>query len=315
MTDRSRSAPKQETPASAASRVGKAKASFDAIRVDYPPQTAVMAALDEMRIAALGRSEHAPCGGAMLVAPHGCGKTESIVALRRILEASADEGCKPLLHVETAGAGTTDSLPTSILQALGAARPDIGTEKARWPRAIAEMRRCGVQIVVFDEFNRAARRPRMSRPIATAIREKIMDAGVAPVAFVGSEDAGSVLAQVPELMERLDDDIDLSPLRWDTRGDRALFLSFLVDLDQAVVNAGILACLSGLADEAIARSLWEASAGRVRRICKIVRAAMAAALHDGRASIDRNDLAEAVDSYCIPRGFCQSNPFAKQPVQ
>lgn len=315
MTDRSRSAPKQETPASAASRVGKAKASFDAIRVDYPPQTAVMAALDEMRIAALGRSEHAPCGGAMLVAPHGCGKTESIVALRRILEASADEGCKPLLHVETAGAGTTDSLPTSILQALGAARPDIGTEKARWPRAIAEMRRCGVQIVVFDEFNRAARRPRMSRPIATAIREKIMDAGVAPVAFVGSEDAGSVLAQVPELMERLDDDIDLSPLRWDTRGDRALFLSFLVDLDQAMVNAGILACLSALADEAIARSLWEASAGRVRRICKIVRAAMAAALHDGRAFIDRNDLAEAVDSYCIPRGFCQSNPFAKQPVQ
>lgn len=315
MTDRSRSAPKQETPASAASRVGKAKASFDAIRVDYPPQTAVMAALDEMRIAALGRSEHAPCGGAMLVAPHGCGKTESIVALRRILEASADEGCKPLLHVETAGAGTTDSLPTSILQALGAARPDIGTEKARWPRAIAEMRRCGVQIVVFDEFNRAARRPRMSRPIATAIREKIMDAGVAPVAFVGSEDAGSVLAQVPELMERLDDDIDLSPLRWDTRGDRALFLSFLVDLDQAMVNAGILACLSSLADEAIARSLWEASAGRVRRICKIVRAAMAAALHDGRAFIDRNDLAEAVDSYCIPRGFCQSNPFAKQPVQ
>jgi len=315
MTDRSRSAPKQETPASAASRVGKAKASFDAIRVDYPPQTAVMAALDEMRIAALGRSEHAPCGGAMLVAPHGCGKTESIVALRRILEASADEGCKPLLHAETAGAGTTDSLPTSILQALGAARPDIGTEKARWPRAIAEMRRCGVQIVVFDEFNRAARRPRMSRPIATAIREKIMDAGVAPVAFVGSEDAGSVLAQVPELMERLDDDIDLSPLRWDTRGDRALFLSFLVDLDQAMVNAGILACLSGLADEAIARSLWEASAGRVRRICKIVRAAMAAALHDGRAFIDRNDLAEAVDSYCIPRGFCQSNPFARQPVQ
>ena len=315
MTDRSRSAPKQETPASAASRVGKAKASFDAIRVDYPPQTAVMAALDEMRIAALGRSEHAPCGGAMLVAPHGCGKTESIVALRRILEASADEGCKPLLHVETAGAGTTDSLPTSILQALGAARPDIGTEKARWPRAIAEMRRCGVQIVVFDEFNRAARRPRMSRPIATAIREKIMDTGVAPVAFVGSEDAGSVLAQVPELMERLDDDIDLSPLRWDTRGDRALFLSFLVDLDQAMVNAGILACFSALADEAIARSLWEASAGRVRRICKIVRAAMAAALHDGRAFIDRNDLAEAVDSYCIPRGFCQSNPFAKQPVQ
>ncbi|RYF14675.1 MAG: hypothetical protein EOO77_14065, partial [Oxalobacteraceae bacterium] len=190
-----------------------------------------------------------------------------------------------------------------------------GTEKARWPRAIAEMQRCGVQILVFDEFNRAARRPRMSRSIATAIREKIMDAGIAPVAFVGSEDAGSVLAQVPELMERLDDDIDLSPLRWDTKGDRALFVSFLADLDDAMVDAGILACLSGLTHEGIARPLWEASAGRVRRICKIVRAAMAVALHDGRGSIDRNDLAEAVDSYCIPRDFCLSNPFLRQSGQ
>lgn len=299
----------RETIAGAASRVGSAKAKFDAIRVDYPPQTAVVAALDEMRIAALDRPKHAPCGGAMLVAPHGCGKTESILALRRILEASAGDGCKPLLHVETAGTGTTDSLPTSILQALGAARPDVGTEKARWPRAIAEMQRCGVQIVVFDEFNRAARRPRMSRPIATAIREKIMDAGIAPVAFVGSEDAGSVLAQVPELMERLDDDIDLSPLRWDTQGDRALFLNFLTDLDRAMVEIGILACPTGLGDNGIARPLWEASAGRVRRICKIVRAAMATALHDGRSSIDENDLAEAVDVYCIPRNFCQRNPF------
>jgi len=312
MIVRSSSAPEQESAASAAARVGKAKARFDTIRVDYPPQTAVVAALDEMRIAALGRPAHAPCGGAMLVAPHGCGKTESIVALRRLLEASADDGCKPLLHVETAGAGTTDSLPTSILQALGAARPDVGNEKARWPRAIAEMQRCGVQLVVFDEFNRAARRPRMSRPMATAIREKIMDTGIAPVAFVGSEDARSVLAQAPELMERLDDDIDLSPLRWDTKGDRTLFIAFLGDLDDAMVNAGMLACSSGLADEGTARPLWEASAGRVRRICKIVRAAMAVALHDGRASIDRNDLTEAVDSYCIPRDFCQSNPFARQ---
>ena len=52
MTDRSSPVLRQETPASAATRVGKAKASFDAIRVDYPPQTAVVAALDEMRIAA-----------------------------------------------------------------------------------------------------------------------------------------------------------------------------------------------------------------------------------------------------------------------
>lgn len=36
MTGRFSSAPEQETTASAATRVGKAKARFDAIRVDYP---------------------------------------------------------------------------------------------------------------------------------------------------------------------------------------------------------------------------------------------------------------------------------------
>jgi hypothetical protein len=171
------------------------------------------------------------------------------------------------------------------------------------------MRRLGVQLVVFDEFNRAARRPRMSRAIATAIRERIMDAGIAPVAFVGSEDAGSVLSQTPELMERLDGDIDLSPLDWAARGDRELFTTFLADLDEAMVDASLLACSSDLATDRVARPLWEASGGRVRRICKIVRHSLGQALHDRRGYIDRSDLEAAVDSYCIRQKFCARNPF------
>lgn len=248
----------------------------------------------------------------MLVAPHGCGKTEAVHFLRRRLEVSANANCVPLLYAEINVMGNTDSVPTSILQALGAARPDVGSERARWPRAIAEIQRCGVELIVFDEFNRAGRRASMSRQIATAIRERIMDAGIAPVAFVGSEDAGSVLSQVPELMERLDDDVDLSPLQWSAAGDRELFVTFVADLDQAMVEAGLVGCLAGLGGEEIARPLWEASAGRVRRICKIVRQAMGIALHEGQSAIQRQDLLDAVDAYCIPRNFCSSNPFRRE---
>ncbi|MCJ2183320.1 TniB family NTP-binding protein [Novosphingobium sp. 1949] len=299
----------EETHSQRVERVATAKARFDAIRVDYTPQTTAVATLDEVRIAAIGRPPGAPCGGAMMVAPHGCGKTQAVEALRLRLEACAAQGDLPLLHVEIDHAGTTDSVPTSILRALGAARPEAGSEKVRWSRAIAEAERCGVQLFVFDEFNRANRRPTMSRAIATAIRQRIMDAGIAPVAFVGSEDAGDVLGSAPELMERLDDEIDLLPMRWKMKSERALFIDFVSELDTAMVKEGLMARLSGLASERVAEPLWKASEGRLRRIAKIVRHAMGAALHDGRESIHVDDLAEAVDAYCIRRQFCTYNPF------
>lgn len=301
----------EETVSDAARRVGGAKAVFDTIRVGYSPQTAAIASLDEVRFAAKGRPPGAPCGGAMIVAPHGCGKTLAFKRFRDIAQQTATEGQMPVVLVEISTAGTTESVATSFLQALGVARPDVGNEKSRWLRVEQEARAKGVEIFGIDEFNRAARRPRMSRPIATVIRERIMDSGLAPVAFIGSEDAGTVLAQVPELVERLDDDIDLSPLGWDRKGDRELFVKFVADLDSAMVDEGIFACLSGLDDDVLAKPLWEASSGRVRRICKIVRAAMATALHDHRSMIDREDLAYAVDVYSLSRGHCQSNPFTK----
>lgn len=301
----------EETASEAARRVGSAKAIFDTIRVDYSPQISAIAALDEVRFAAKGRPPGAPCGGAMIVAPHGCGKTLAFKRFQDIAQAAAEDGQKPVVLVEISTAGTTESVATSFLQALGVARPDVGNEKARWLRVDQEARAKGVELFGIDEFNRAARRPRMSRPIATVIRERIMDSGLAPVAFIGSEDAGTVLAQVPELVERLDDDIDLSPLSWDRKGDRELFMRFVTDLDRAMVDAGVFGRPSGLGDDIIAKPLWEASSGRVRRICKIVRAAMAAALHDRRSMIERDDLAYAVDVYSLPRDHCHTNPFTR----
>ena len=297
------------TPSERAHMVGRAQAKFDAIRVDYPPQTSAMAILDEVRIAGLYREPDVPCGGAVIVAPYGAGKTEAIKGLKRIVEQNANEGQIPVLHVEIDGSGTTDSIPTSILTELGAAKPHAGSEKSRWTRAMDEIRHKGVELIVFDEFNRAARRPTMSGPIATMIRQKFVDASVVPIAIVGSEKSDTVLSQVPELKERLDDSADLTPMNWNSKGDQDLFLSYVDDLDRAMVEAGLLSCETGLASEKIARPLWEASDGRVRRIAKIVRHAMSTALRDGRQFIDREDLVDAVDRYIIGNGFASHNSF------
>lgn len=298
-----------QTPSERAHLVGRAQAKFDAIRVDYPPQTSAMAILDEVRIAGLYREPDIPCGGAMIVAPTGAGKTETIKGLRRILNSNATEGQIPLLHVEIDKAGTADSVPTSILKALGAARPEAGSEKTRWPRAIAEIVNRRVELIVFDEFDLAAKRPTMSGPIATGIRQQIMDAEIAPVVFVGSEAADTVFAQVPALRGRLDDSADLSPMLWSVPEDQNLFLKFVSNLDQAMVDANLVKCESGFAGDTFAHPLWQASGGRLRPICKIARHAMSSVIRESRDYISREDLALAVDTLPNNEKSCSRNPF------
>lgn len=298
-------------PAAAiAVRAGKAGAAFDKIRLDYPPQTAAFAGLLEVYHSAANRSPYRPCGGALLVAPYGSGKTVALQMLRDSAAEDAGAGTSPVLLVEMSTSGTVESLPTSILLALNQPRAEAGSEKARWARAIAEIERSHVCLVVFDEFNRASRRNTMSKPIVTTIREKIMDSGVAAVALVGSDEASIVLRSCPEMVQRLDDHIDLSPLDTLIPEDMADLKTFLGDLDSELASPKLLGGLSYLNDEDIAVKLCRATGGRIRGIMKIIRAAMLSALRDGRTAIDEADLYSATDIMAVRQNLVAVNPFA-----
>lgn len=287
----------------------EAIAAFDQIRVNYLPQTDAVAKLDQLRRAAKMRPPGASCGGMMVVAPTGCGKTQTIERYKRIAETDAEVGTRPVLVVVVPGECTTSITASAILEALGVARPNAGTEFVRWRRAVEEMTRQKVELVIFDEFNEASRRPTMSRPIATAIRQWIMDRGVAPVAFFGSEDAAKVLALVPELLRRLHGEADLSPMNWHSEGDRELFINFVGDLDAAMVERGIVDCKADLASEDIAHGLWRASNGHLREICGVIRSALEHAVRGGQRAIHKSDLAHAFCSYPGSNALNISNPF------
>ncbi len=293
--------------------IAEAKAAFDRIVLRYPPQEGAIEALDEVRRSYIGRREGAPCGGAMMIAPMGSGKTFAVEELATRVKADGDHptGAQPVLHVVMPTAGTTDSIPTAILSALGLPRPDLGRADLRWTKAIRGMRSAMVQLVVFDEFNRASRRPTMSRPIATTIREKIMDAGIAPIAIVGSEEAGTVLKACPELAERLDDRIPLQPLEWFADEDQAIFVRLLRDLDDAMIAAGLVDG-AGLSEEAVAAPLAGGCGGRIRSLMKIVRIALGLSMERGARTIDVVDLEEAVDRFAVAAGFIDRNPFSRK---
>lgn len=294
-----------------AQRVGRAKTVFDAIRLPYPLQEDAVSQMDEVRWAAKARDPSASCSGAVLIAPTGVGKSEACKALvrRAAAEVADGEDRIPVLHVSLAVDGTTGSVPTAILQALRDPRPDLGKEFVRWRKVIDRLKARSVEMILFDEFNRASRRPTMSAPIALSIREHLLDPGVCPVVIVGSESAGKVLENAPALLEVLDEQIDLDPLDWEDDGDKAMFREFLGELDARLVAEKLLRDASSLSGEDTAYRLWEASAGRVRRLMKIVRFALGTALHAGAPSLRHEHLGAGVQAYAVRAGYIDSNPF------
>lgn len=291
-------------------RIGKASAAFKKIVLDYPPMTAAIESLVELRIATEDREVGAPCAPVLLNAPIGTGKSMTLKMAAAQAAEGAPEGHIPLLVVQMPTAGTTESIPGAILKALRHPRPDKGRTEDKWLRAKSEMQRKGVVVVAFDEFNRAGRRPTMSQPIARSINEHIMEESIAAVAFVGTADAAVVLDQCPEILDRLDTEIDLSPLLWSIDEDRELFLQFVADLDVALVDQKLLNESSGLANEDVARSLCEASQGRLRPLIGIIRTAMTMCLREHGNFITHEHLRQSVNAYALRVGLIERNPFA-----
>ena len=302
-------APEDESPRDRSRRVGAAKRAFDEIRCDFPPHTDAAEDILSVMHAGEGRVPGSPCGGGFLVAPIGVGKSETLRMVEREANADAADGLRPALRIELSVRGTTDSVPQAILAAFGAKRPDAGTEPAQWDRAVEQMRRHHVGILLIDEFNRAARRPTMSSAIALSIQERIMDASVCPVVFAGSEKAGTVLRGAHAVHERLDDCIDLHPLLWERDADKELMREFLAELDDTMVDSGLLLTRSRLSEGDVPKLICRASAGKLRAIVKTIRTALVLVVQRGGGSITREDLAEGVQRYCIRQRLVKRNPF------
>ena len=188
--------------------------------------------------------------------------------------------------------GSVGSLATDILTALGAKRPSSLTPAKRWDRARQEIRYRKVSVVMFDEFQRAGRRPTISPIIAGKILD-IMDDGDCACAFIGKPEGKSIFKWCPDLMNRLDIPVHIPRMRWQTDGEE--FIEFANGFDQALVDAGITAIKSGFGDEDIAQLLMESSNGLIGQFSRIIETAVIAITRGGHDCITRHDLSNAVE--------------------
>lgn len=280
---------REELPSETAMRVGDVQGRFDEIRIVYEYQDDGVARLRQFAASQAVRQPGRPYDGAALIAEFGTGKSELLLKLAKVMATDARPGTTPVLLAEIPTNGSIDKVPNAILTALGDLRPDAGRPDFRWQKAIRRIREVEVRLLAVDELDRATTRPTMSKGIANVLREKIMDAGVAPIVFAGTSDAETLLLSCDALYDRLKVQIPLEPLDWDADGDKEVAREMLDAIDRRLQADRLTKGPSNL--KGMAEDLVHASDGRMRKLMAILRAGLGVAATRNARSIARTDLA------------------------
>lgn len=280
---------------------------FQKIYVDHPPHTALHGRW--YGLMSLGRATQGqPQKGIRTIALTGSGKTKAASTFVRRMHPPGSAGFPPVAHVALEKATTSKRLIGSLLQWYGDRHTHSGTEARLKERLYACFERFGTQLLIIDEVQHLNHRSGEKGDVTDTLK-RLLDDGVVPIAFLGTEEAEDLFARNLQLNGRLLPPCDLPPLRRDDPEDRRLFGEFLVKLDAAIVTEGLVPMEAGLGHRWVRACLAEISGGVIGRVCRVVGVALDIALRREAERIEVYDLALATDRWAIAQGFAKVNPF------
>jgi hypothetical protein len=320
-----------EPPSIRGARAARAIAIFKSIRVPHGPQNALVEALDLARMQALeirkqrSATRHIiPMPVLRTIAELGVGKTIGAQVLEAMHRRTDTR--RPVIIATLDTTGLQISIPQAILRALGeknwnyASKPSVA-----WDRAYKALDKHDVQLVIFDEMNRASRRPSMGEVIGGDLMD-MLSIGAAAVAFLGTNDANKVFNRVPALKDRMESPVGMKALDWHEPDEKAAFIDFLGEIDEAMLAHGIVTSKAGLADHVIvdpktaekddghekdtASLLWEVCRGRLRPLCLLLEEAVRLIHYDNEQLVITHEiLDQAVENHSIENEIINYNPF------
>lgn len=330
----------KEEPSVCTARAAVATADFNVIRVGYGPQNAFVGGMEgirlqavEIRSARIKTGLKIPMPVVRTIAELGVGETIGAERLEAMhIPTDPADGRRPVIIATLDTTGTQISVPQAILKALGkrnwnhAAKPAIA-----WERAHRALRDHDVQLIVFDEMNRAARRPSMGEVIGGDLMDMLLE-GDAAIAFLGTNEANKVFNRVPALKDRMKSPVILKPLEWYDDDEKAIFVEFLKMMDEAMADRGLVSKKAGLDDyvdhgtergsqgsgidnggKDTAKLLWEVCRGRLRPLCLLFEEGIRLIHYDNEHLVLTHEvLAQAVENHSIENGIIAYNPFLEE---
>ncbi|HEY0312261.1 MAG TPA: TniB family NTP-binding protein [Allosphingosinicella sp.] len=277
------------------------------IRSPYAPQEEMDETFEEMRVAApLLRMARMPQPCVRILAPSYSGKSVGARDFVRRTKAKLGETSTSVVYVKLDSEGSVGSIAADVLRALGEPRPESLTPDKRWARARRCLKAHKVDLLIFDEFQRAGRRVTIHPIIAMKILDILDDCDCA-IAFIGKLKAKAIFKTTEDLGNRLDTPVSIGRLRWITHSND--FMEFADAFDQALVDAGVISSKAGLGDPIIAQLLLESANGLIGQFSRIIETAIINITRAGHDSITRQDLSDAVQDWAIGNERMGYNPF------
>lgn len=248
--------------------------------------------------------------GLRVLAPSNSGKTTAVnsyIERAKQLDPPA-KGTIPFVKIDVEKSSTTKKLMASILIKLGDAYAMSGNEQVLRIRAFNALKRFKVQLLFVDEIQHLKFGGGV-RAEVTDVLKLMLDMGIVPIVFLGTEDAEHIFKSNIQLSSRLLAACDLIPLNPAVPSEREMFVSFVRRMEDAIVKLDILPEKSDFQSLDLMPSLFEASSGIVGRASRLFEEALRLALHRGAHKLAPSDLALATETYGRDNLLITHNPF------
>lgn len=255
-----------------------------------------------------------PRCGAILGAS-GAGKTSVVQHYCRLHPREETETAtrQPVVQVTLQPDARPKGIAADILFALEDPAWSSGTVQTLTNRAFKLLERCGVELIVFDEFHHLfdMERLKVMTKASQWLKVLIVNTGI-PVVVCGMTEAEHVL-RAEHTERRFKERITLNCFSWRTTAGRREFCGMLKKLDDSLP----LALSSGLAEKHLAARFYLACRGVPDYLMTLIRGALADALRRGSEQIEMSDLARVYESSLAHQRVLleQTNPFVGQLQQ
>ncbi|MBB5192292.1 energy-coupling factor transporter ATP-binding protein EcfA2 [Silvimonas terrae] len=228
---------------------------------------------------------HGRGGGVLLTGPSGSGKSTILrnyhAAFPRVHE--AHRTCVPVLYVPVPSSPTVRSLAAAILEALGDRNSHRGTAPEKTTRIRELFQRCGVEMLLLDEFQHIFYAQSISafRDATDWIKNLLEDTGIGMVAC-GLSTAEYVVTSNEQLARRFSQRIRILPFSMEDEQDFLEYRGVLKLLEARLPFGTSLP----LYEANVARRVYIGSYGLLDYTIKILEGAVSAANRVGQEEID-----------------------------
>lgn len=253
------------------------------------------------------QSSEPDCGA--LLGVSGVGKTSVINHYYRLHPSEETDTAtrRPVLKVTLQPDARPKGIAADLLLALGDPAWSSGTVQTLTNRAVKLLVRCGVELIILDEFHHLFDfdRARVMTKTSQWLKVLIVNTGI-PVVVAGMPEAAYVLS-AEHTERRFKERLTLHCFSWRTPEGRKEFHAMLKKLDDTIP----LAETSGLATAELAGRFYLACHGIPDYLMTLVRGSVCEALQRGSERIEMADLARIYETKLAHQRVLadQANPF------